>query len=618
MLNDFNEPPAEFYDAFMGMLHESVGLLINVEPDAQQFIETYTRLAMTDYFDIFDYMDSGSENEKRSLARMFAIQIWNNTPLPSNRYQFKPLAKPGRNDPCFCGSGKKYKQCCVHLDTEDMSMMQPDLMTYILLEVITKTELKQVWKHLPHSQLAFIAGEWMKIDEEQAERGLLMLDPIFKQADSKLDYRDEEAFDSMAELCTVLQKPRKKSILVKRMMQHPDKALQAAALHRYCCILGDQGKDDEAWGYFKKAQRLDPNNPALSHLEILLLMQQGKIEQMQQRGRYWIKRLARMNKEGELDDLIDVINEMITDAPTAMGKLIEHDTPGAARLIAWLKTASQSPPPLLNKVQAYDDSSVIEPKTNRAAILERDWMDVMMGYDDPWENPDRWLQELEEHPELAGSSNVLDDLIQFVRVLDTPNPMLTFEPLLMLAMFQIKRLLPQQPKVPFDWGFMQNRPALRVLGFLIDSMVQMDDHQAALDLMEWSVRLHPNDNQGFRSDLVNAYLRLNRDADALTLCDQYPEDFLVDICFGRTLALFRQGKRQLADTHLKKVIRQFPKVAAAITRTTMKQPKDLDPGLVACGGDDEAWYYRQDARELWVNTPGAMTWLKQCLKTVAP
>jgi len=269
-------------------------------------------------------------------------------------------------------------------------------------------------------------------------------------------------------------------------------------------------------------------------------------------------------------------------------------------------------------VQAYDDSSVIEPKTNRAAILERDWMDVMMGYDDPWENPDRWLQELEEHPELAGSSNVLDDLIQFVRVLDTPNPMLTFEPLLMLAMFQIKRLLPQQPKVPFDWGFMQNRPALRVLGFLIDSMVQMDDHQAALDLMEWSVRLHPNDNQGFRSDLVNAYLRLNRDADALTLCDQYPEDFLVDICFGRTLALFRQGKRQLADTHLKKVIRQFPKVAAAITRTTMKQPKDLDPGLVACGGDDEAWYYRQDARELWVNTPGAMTWLKQCLKTVAP
>ncbi|MSE17613.1 YecA family protein, partial [Pantoea agglomerans] len=21
---------------------------------------------------------------------------------------------PGRNDPCPCGSGKKYKQCCLH------------------------------------------------------------------------------------------------------------------------------------------------------------------------------------------------------------------------------------------------------------------------------------------------------------------------------------------------------------------------------------------------------------------------------------------------------------------------------------------------------------------------
>ena len=22
------------------------------------------------------------------------------------------MAKPGRNDPCHCGSGKKYKKCC--------------------------------------------------------------------------------------------------------------------------------------------------------------------------------------------------------------------------------------------------------------------------------------------------------------------------------------------------------------------------------------------------------------------------------------------------------------------------------------------------------------------------
>ncbi len=28
-----------------------------------------------------------------------------------NRYQAQKQPKPGRNDPCWCGSGKKYKQC---------------------------------------------------------------------------------------------------------------------------------------------------------------------------------------------------------------------------------------------------------------------------------------------------------------------------------------------------------------------------------------------------------------------------------------------------------------------------------------------------------------------------
>ncbi|MDX8407605.1 MAG: hypothetical protein R8L58_04390, partial [Mariprofundaceae bacterium] len=145
-----------------------------------------------------------------------------------------------------------------------------------------------------------------------------------------------------------------------------------------------------------------------------------------------------------------------------------------------------------------------------------------------------------------------------------------------------------------------------------------DDQQMALEMMEWALRLNPNDNQGFRSEVVNAYLHLNRDDDAIALCAHYPEDFDVSICFGRALALFRHGDRQQAEAHLKVAIKRFPKVGRAITRKTMKQPKDLEPGLVTCGGDDEAWYYRQDARELWLNTPGAMAWLKQRLKTVRP
>ena len=29
-----------------------------------------------------------------------------------DKYQLKSADQPGRNDPCPCGSGKKYKKCC--------------------------------------------------------------------------------------------------------------------------------------------------------------------------------------------------------------------------------------------------------------------------------------------------------------------------------------------------------------------------------------------------------------------------------------------------------------------------------------------------------------------------
>ena len=28
----------------------------------------------------------------------------------------KTPARPGRNEPCYCGSGRKYKQCCLEKD----------------------------------------------------------------------------------------------------------------------------------------------------------------------------------------------------------------------------------------------------------------------------------------------------------------------------------------------------------------------------------------------------------------------------------------------------------------------------------------------------------------------
>ena len=54
----------------------------------------------------------------KSMTSCLGRAIWNATPLAGNNFRTKPLPKPGRNDKCPCGSGRKYKQCCSHLSRE--------------------------------------------------------------------------------------------------------------------------------------------------------------------------------------------------------------------------------------------------------------------------------------------------------------------------------------------------------------------------------------------------------------------------------------------------------------------------------------------------------------------
>lgn len=612
MFDEPVEPGSEgAFEAFEDMLREGVRFVINTEPDVEKFINLFTSLAMDDYFEFFGYLDTDGKDELRCVARLFAIQIWNATPLPSNHYRPKPLPQPGRNDPCFCGSGRKYKQCCARLETDGMPPIAPEMLTGILLQSITQAELKQAYLRFPHDLLGFIAGEWAKQGQAMAERALMMLDPIFKQEDAHIDHRDELAMDTMLDLCTRLDKPRKKMSLLKRMIAHRDKTLKTAALHRYACILGDNGQDDEAWACFQHAQRINPNDPALSHLELLLLIQQGKFAQMQQRGKYWLKRLNNMNRGGELNALIDHIEQILADGPTAFSPLLEQLTPGAGRLIAWLQQIMKKPPTVIERIRSFDDCCQIEPKDKASAKLIQQWNNLVLHHEEMWDKPEPWLKMLEKHPELAGSTIVIDNLIASAHQLEAPNPAITFQPLIMLAMLQIKSLLPMQPKQPLIWGFMENRPALRVVGFLADAMEALDENQTALEMREWLLRLNPNDNQGMRGIVVNDYLRLGRNDAAVSLCEHYPEDLDISIKFGHALALYRLEEYTQAELTLFKARATSPKVVAAITRDKMKEPKRKFAGYTTLGGDDEAWEYRQEARELWLNTPGAIDWLKK-------
>lgn len=62
-----------------------------------------------------DQFESHFERKREEKQRQSQGQPGSDEPpLPQPVETFrKQEAEPGRNDPCPCGSGKKYKQCCL-------------------------------------------------------------------------------------------------------------------------------------------------------------------------------------------------------------------------------------------------------------------------------------------------------------------------------------------------------------------------------------------------------------------------------------------------------------------------------------------------------------------------
>ncbi len=52
------------------------------------------------------------KRRERNEARRRQVPGADEEPLPPPVETIRGEAKPKRNDPCPCGSGKKYKQCC--------------------------------------------------------------------------------------------------------------------------------------------------------------------------------------------------------------------------------------------------------------------------------------------------------------------------------------------------------------------------------------------------------------------------------------------------------------------------------------------------------------------------
>ena len=98
---------------------------------------------------------------------------------------------------------------------------------------------------------------------------------------------------------------------------------------------------------------------------------------------------------------------------------------------------------------------------------------------------------------------------------------------------------------------------------------------------------------------------------------QYEDDALAEWAYTKALVAFREGGETAQANKLLKQAVKANKHVPAYLLGHKQLPHDLPP-YISVGGDDEAASYAVGNRRAWLNTPGAISWLRKTLDVPLP
>ncbi len=624
---------------------------------------------------------------RTALSFPLARSCWNAMPLPRTGFRPEPVAEPGRNEPCPCGSGLKFKQCCQR--APNLGGFAPDMLWPLVIESVDEETRRAALgsRHLPREALC----EWADraLEAGQFKQVVEWLEPQFGEPPRA---QDELAGALLNLLCDALEQKRggkrAKIALLERVSRLPQRSpLRSEAWQRLACIRMDDDRAAEAWNAFTQAQRDDPTNEALGMLEVQLLMGDGRRDEARDRARFHAAALRR--RRGDVDPkVLEFYEELSRDPAGAMADVIlNRDGAPGARLAACLERLAARPLPRyrLTPQSAADTSNLRESLSDRLRQMgvaasqiegavadlerqlnapeflagadpedavatsmvprpshmlvtppaltktERGWREVFpldkpfsvqpAPFDDAgvWEpeTEARWSEYLERHNEAFDSLTILDDLATAMRLHPESDQIGVMErlaePLLRRAVAILEGALADAPDAELEWMIADNRPVLRSLFRLMDIEGTRANSAQACSLAERLLRINPGDNHGLRYQLAGDYLARGDNEACVRLAAAYGDDPGPELRFNEALALFRLGRARNAGIALQRADSTSPRVKAYLLPKRVRKPKMSDIG-VSFDGDDRAWLYRDSARGLWEETPGALEWAKKVLQ----
>lgn len=557
----------------------------------------------------------------RSLAWVIASTV----PLPGDDWQPRRLPLPGRNDPCLCGSLKKYKHCCAPL-----MQRAPRLDAEFIAALVVQALPARDWAALPASrvprQAVLMAAHELR-EQGQLRDAMRLLEPWAKLPPP---WRADQAdlLDLLADLYLDLGHPRKRRALADAMVAKGDATVQSLGWQRRSMMASDAGDPAAAQQAFERAQRLTPNDPRVALLEVTTLVGTGELDRAHERAAFHVRRLERLPQAAQLEREIEALQAIARgefdhlhpdagsdDADDSDEE--DEDGEGLQALDAvfdalnqWL--SQQRPPRLRLDLSGASASDLGELRLARpqARALQAWRAACTPGGAQPGEGvvelDARWLQ-LQAHPPLLDCFEVLAEMIGFLDAVPFGLAVPAQALLLARALALWTQLRERYPQARCEWGWLENRPALRLLG----RHVSLDASPRADTSFEWLRALvevlNPTDNQGLRQRLCAVLLRRGDAAAALALAERYPDDF-VGMQLLHALALLASSRMPEAEAILAAALKVQPHVEKLLLAARAPRVPDVDSYRV--GSVEEARIAVAGQHDLW-REPAVRAWLRR-------
>jgi tetratricopeptide (TPR) repeat protein len=461
----------------------------------------------------------GDPNLRRAMAFAWARAVWNGLAkcaLPNAAGQRpRPMPEPGRSDPCPCGSGKRFQECCLPIPLLP-ALTQQVLWPYVLANIPPpERDVLLSSSRIPRAALIEFAAHLLDL-----RRHLEVIAALEPRLDAPERYHDEDTAILLHLLCeaycmSTQGAERKLELLRETTQRAPRSPLRSEAWQRLATIYMDRGDSEGAWNAFRNAQEDDPQADELCVLEVELLIAGGRLETAQHRACEWVNLLC---SHGVAQD--DPRMEFLTRMSLNPLDPVTYTVQGAGGpLRDWLLHVADRKP-LRHRLVPVSASARFKlaapPELLRIQQLWRDVFPLLKPYgaqdqpfcgDGVWEPrvEVQWCAFLRQHPEAFDSLDILDDLTTAVgRHAQAQSPWvdaLLLTPLLTRTAALVEVACQGTAEVVLPWTLEENRPALRGLFRLFQQQLGRQDRAAATATAHELLRLNPADPLGAGSVL---------------------------------------------------------------------------------------------------------------------